>query len=225
MCRMLLLSITFLTTTPPLAQNTGWKADLAANSGWIVPLGVFVGPIIGFILASVVLILGFRYLASIQKKQIQVAREREASLKQREKVVLASSLAGELTGNKVKCESFIAIYSEMMRGLRNPDIPAQYEEGGDMIHQRPSLSRSVFDSNVEKLQMFDPRLARMLADVYANINAEAEYLRLEAGTPRAAAIRMVEMVIDEAQKTLEPLDGIISALNIVVRDGKYSPQK
>lgn len=110
------------------------------------------------------------------------------------------------------------IYNELLRSLRDSGQPAQYEEVGDSIHQRPPLSRMVFDANVDKISIFGSKIAGELAGVYAAVRQDPEYYNLEKGMPRTTAIRMVEMVLSDAQKTMEPMDSIISALNIIIRD-------
>lgn len=196
------------------------KEWLLANSEWFTPLASFLGPLIGFFLVAVALLVGFGRLGSFQKEQLRLQQRNEGNLKKREKAVLAASMAGELTENKIKCEAFITIYNELLRNLRDTKQPAHYEETGDYIHQRPSLSRAIFDANVDRISIFGPKLAGEIAATYAGIKQESEYWNLEKNMPRSTAIRMVEMVLEDAQKTMEPLDSVISGLNIIVRDSQ-----
>ncbi len=202
-----------------------WKQWLVNNNEWFAPLASLIGPIIGLFLVGLFLHSGLRKISKNQEKHISQMMMNEESVQKREKAVLASSLAGELTENKIKCEAFITIYNELLRNLRDSDKKAQYEEAGDFIHQRPPLSRSIFDANVEKLSVFGSKLAGDIAQVYAAVRQDPEYFNLEADMPRPSAIRMVEMVLDDAQKTLEPMDPVIAALNVIVRGSHNSGKK
>lgn len=191
---------------------------LIANADWFTPISGFLGSLLGAVLIAMTLIIGIASLRRVQKEHLSIQKKAEISLKKRERTVIAAALAGEMMENKIKCESFITIYNELLRNLRDTDMPAQYEESGDFIHQRPPLSRSVFDANVDKIVIFGVKLAGELAGAYAAIRQEAEYFNLERTMPRATAIRMVEMVLEDAKKTMEPMDSIIGALNVIVRD-------
>lgn len=199
------------------SQNETWKQWFIDNGDWFGPFASFAGPLSGLFIVALLLFFGLGRIAKMQKTHIDHMRTNEESIQKREKLVLASGLAGELTENKIKCEAFITIYNELLRNLRDHDKKAQYEEAGDFIHQRPPLSRAVFDANVEKISILGSKLAGDSAQVYAAIRQDPEYFNLEANMPRASAIRMVEMVLDDAQKTLEPLDPVIAALNVIVR--------
>ena len=222
-----LTASTALTALPALAQTpiatsvvySGWQQSLADAGPWLTPLAALLGPIIGFGMVCLTLMIGLQRFGTLKKQQDDRHRHDEQALIKRERYVLVAALAGELTENKIKCEAFITIYSELLRNLRDTDRKALYEETGDFIHQHPPLSRKVFDANVDKISNLGAKLAGDIAGVYAAIRSDAEYFTLDAGMPRANAIRMVEMILDDAQRTLEPMDSIITALNMIVRDG------
>ena len=168
---------------------------------------------------ALVIWIGFSNLAAIQREQLEKLQTDDITLKKREKLVLASAFANELTENKIKCEAFITIYTELLRNLRDLDKKAAYEGAGDFIHQHAPLTRIIFDQNMEKLHVLGNKLTDDLTKAYAAIRSEPQYFTLEAKMPRASAIRIVEMVLDDAQKTLEPIEPIIAALHVIVRDG------
>jgi hypothetical protein len=178
-----------------------------------------IGTLIGMGILVVIMMIGFNRMLKIQREQLKRIGDDEKALQRKEKIVLASAFSNELTENKIKCEAFITIYTELLRSLRELDKSAPYEQTGDFIHQHPPLSRTIFDNNVEKLSLFGPKTANDLTATYAAIRSEPQYFTLETSMPRAAAIRIVEMVIDDAQKTLEPIEPLAAALNVVVRDG------
>lgn len=175
--------------------------------------------IVGLIAITVMMLIGFSRMTKLQRDQLQRLGQDEKSLRQKEKLVLASAFSSELTENKIKCETFVTIYTELLRNLRDMETRAPYEDTGDFIHQHPPLSRVIFDQNVDKISIFGAKLAGDLTNVYGAIRSEPQYFTLEATMPRAAAIRIVEMVIDDAQKTLEPIEPLAAALNVIIRDG------
>lgn len=185
---------------------------LASSLPWIAVFG-------GLALMAGVMFIGFSMLARTQREHLKRIQAEDKKLQRREKIVLASSLASELTENKIKCEAFITIYTELLRNLREMERRALYEETGDFIHQHPPLTRAVFENHIDQLSLLGSKLAGDIAQVYAAIRSEPQYFTLDATMPRASAIRIVEMVLDDAQKTLEPIEPLIGALNIITRDG------
>lgn len=173
----------------------------------------------GLVLVTLAIWIGFSKLAAIQREHLAKLDSSEAALQKREKLVLASAFSNELTENKIKCEAFITIYTELLRNLRDTDKKAAYESAGDFIHQHPPLSRVIFDQNMDKLFLFGSKLSDDLTNAYGAIRSEPQYFTLDAKMPRASAIRIVEMVLDDAQKTLEPIEPIIAALAVIIRDG------
>ena len=214
---VLLLFSAHAALSAPLYSD--WQQSLADSGPWLVPLLMIIVPIVGFGTLISLLLVGMHRIGNLQQQQTERSKQDEQSLQKRERVVLAAAIAGELTENKIKCEAFITIYSELLRNLRETERHALYEETGDFIHQHPPLSRKVFDNNVDKIPLLGVKLAGDVTNAYAAVRAESEYFTLEASTPRANAVRMVEMVLDDAQRTLEPFDSAISGVNMVVRDG------
>lgn len=221
----LMLAFIIATAGSALAQNmvqpvySGWQQSLAEAGPWLMPLMSILSPLFGFSLMGVAIYFGLKQFAATKKHTEEKQRQNDQQLQQRERLMLASALAGELTENKIKCEAFITIYSELLRNLRETDRKALYEDTGDFIHQYPPLSRKVFEANIEKISLLGMKLATDVTNAYSPIRNESEYFTLDATMPRANAVRMVEMVLDDAQRTLEPLDTTISALNMIVRDG------
>ncbi|HEY1096344.1 MAG TPA: hypothetical protein VGF14_03800 [Alphaproteobacteria bacterium] len=207
---------------PPNVYYSSWQQSLADVGPWLVPLMVIIGPIIGFGLVCLTLVLCFRHMGTLKVQTETKQRQDDHQSHRRDRLVLASALAGELNENKIKCEAFITIYSELLRNLRETDRRALYEDTGDFIHQYPPLSRKTFESNIDKINLLGIKLATDVTNAYASVRNDAEYFTLDATMPRANAIRMVEMVLDDAQRTLEPLEGAVSALNMIVRDGSVS---
>lgn len=209
-----------MSASPVQATTQILGEQYAPLAPWIMPAIVFAG----MALMALILWLGIRQLSVSQKEHITRVNQDEKKLQQREKLLLASAFSAELTENKIKCETFITIYTELLRNLRELERRATYEDTGDFIHQHPPLSRATYDQNIEKLASFSPKIVSDLNHVYSAIRSEPQYFTLDATMPRAAAIRIVEMVIDDAQKTLEPIDPLIGALDMIIRDGNKANQ-
>lgn len=195
-----------------------WQQSLADSGPWLVPLMLIVIPSVGFGLIILIMMAGMYHLIGMQRQVMERGKSEEHAAQKRTRIALATALTGELTDNKIKCEAFITIYTELLRNLRDTGTKALYEETGDFIHQHPPLSRKVFDANVEKIALLGNKLASDVTGSYSGVRTEADYFTLETTTPRASAIRMIEMVLDNAQRILEPLESTIAALNMIIRD-------
>jgi hypothetical protein len=223
--------LVLVTSGAASAQNliqpvySGWQNSLVEAGPWLVPLMAIIGPLFTSTIIATILYFGLKQLAVVRKSTEEKHRQDDQQMQRRERLILSSALAGELTENKIKCEAFITIYSELLRNLRETDRKALYEDTGDFIHQYPPLNRKVFEANIEKISLLGMKLATDVTNAYSPVRNDAEYFTLDANMPRANAVRMVEMVLDDAQRTLEPLDSVISALNMIVRDGSQRPQQ
>lgn len=172
----------------------------------------------GFVVVSLILIVGFMNLKQALDKQVNFERRRQKILISREKAVLAASLIGEINENKNKCEAFVTIYAEMLRNLRDDSRKPSYQQTGDFVHKTPALSRNVYDSNIANLSMLDPIVATKLSEVYSMIETDPEYLSLEPDLPLDTAVRLVEMVVKNAEATHRSLNDLVPSLEVVVRN-------
>lgn len=181
---------------------------------------IFLGPFLGMIIIGLILVGGLRHLISLQKFQITAAQKRDRNLREREKFIVAASLEGELNSNRAKLEAFIIIYEEMLKNLRDPDKEPKYKQGGDIIHKSPSLSRNVFDSNMEKMDLLGAQLVADLTALYVQVNPNPEYRTFEPDADRDEVIGFVADIIKQAEALLEPIDKIMGALQTIIRDKK-----
>ncbi len=198
----------------PATNSFGIKAD------YILIGGVVLGPIIGMLFVGWVLYAGLNKLIKLQKHQIATARKKEQDLREREKFILASSLDSEINTNRAKIDAFLLIYEDMLRTMRDPSKPPKYKRSGDIIHQRPSLSRAVYDANLDKLDLLGTQIVTDLSKAYANIDGNPDYITLEPETPIDQAMDKVQRIIQQANGMIEPLDKIGSALTMIIRDRK-----
>lgn len=172
----------------------------------------------GFAVLAGILLFGFLKVTKAIDRQAAFDRRRQKILIGREKAVLAASLIGEINEDKNKCEAFITIYSEMLRNLRDETRKPSYQKTGDFVHKSPALSRMVYDQNLANLTMLDPKVATKLSEVYSMIETDPEYLSLEPDMPIDTAIRMVEMIVKNAEAIHKALDALIPSLEVVVRN-------
>ncbi len=205
-----------------------WKlvADLNKTSympEWIekylkilVPLSLIFVPIIGFLLMSYFTHRGLNKIAKVNAEEIEFNRNKEEALEAREKIVLASSLQGELEENKSKIEAFLTIYREILITMKDVTKTPKYQENGELIHEHPALSRGVFELSIKKLSLLDMKIVSDISKLYSGIHADPNYITLDPTTPIDDATRQVEDVIQGAESLLPHIDYVVGQLNSLI---------
>lgn len=203
------------------ASTSGSSGLVGSRTDYYILLGAIVlGPIVGLVIVGFLITSGLGRLVKLQKHQIALARQKERALQEREKFVLASSLEGEINTNRAKIDAFLLIYEDLLKNLRDPSKTPKYKAAGDIIHQKPSLSRSIYDANVDKLDILGTQIMSELSQAYLNVEANPNYITLEPETPIDQAVDQVQKIIQAANNMIEPLDTIGSALSMILRDRK-----
>ena len=133
---------------------------------------------------------------------LQVEEERENSIRARERLVIAAALEGELKANQSKLEAFLLIYQEMLRNLKEPGRAPKYKQGGEIIHEKPALARTIFDAYADRLELLGPGIAGDLSP--------------------DKAIHVVERIVENAKDMMAPIEKSIGALSVIVRDRSKS---
>lgn len=180
----------------------------------------FLGPLIGMLVICAVLYFGFDRMIKLQKRQMALSQQKEKDLRDREKFVLAASLESEINTNRAKIDAFLVIYEDMLRTMKDPKKTPKYQQSGDIIHQRPSLSRAVYDANLDRMDLLGPQLFSDLSEIYAKINPDADYITLEPDMPIEQAMDKVQKVITQANEMIAPMDKADSALSMIIRERK-----
>ncbi len=178
----------------------------------LVPVSLVVGPFGGLLIVALVMFFWLRNMTVSQQREMDHTRRREAALQARERHVLVSTLEGELIENKNKVEAFLIIYGDMLRALKEATDTPKYQQAGDIVQKHPSLSRTVFDANVNKLSLLDIKLAGLVSKLYTSFPKEQEYINLEPTTPLETAIQLLEKVLREAEGLLPHIDQAIQGL-------------
>lgn len=191
---------------------------VGAVPAWAVAGALLVVPMLGFLIMALIMHSGFRQLIALQKYQLAGTQKREKQLKEREKYVIASALEGELNTNRAKLDAFLTIYEELLKNLRDPSKKPKYQRAGDIIHEKPALSRTVYDSHIDKLDVLGPQITKELEALYHNIEAAPDYRTLEPEVPIEKAREIVDKIVKGATKMADPMDKMIAALSIIVRD-------
>lgn len=202
------------------AENTDMAAGLlpAGIPLWAVAAALLIVPMLGFLLMASIMHSGFRQLITLQKYQLAGTQKRERQLKEREKYVIASALEGEINTNRAKLDAFLVIYEELLKSLRDPAKKPKYQRAGDIIHEKPALSRTVYDAHIDKLELLGPQITSDLSALYGMIDAAPDYRTLEPEVPIEKAREIVDRIVRSATKMVEPMDKAAAALSIVVRD-------
>ncbi len=177
-----------------------------------------IAPLAGFALVSVVAARGFARIGSLLERQFRILMARENELREREKFVVASMFEAELSANRTKLEAFLVVYDEILKGLKDSAREHRFRQSGEMIHEQPALARAAFDANKDKMELLGAQLAGEMVSLYAAINPDPEYVSLEPGMPMDQAIRKVEKVIEDAQGLMAPVERILAAVTVIVRD-------
>lgn len=184
-------------------------------------LALILSPLIGFAFVGYICSRGFKHLLELHKRQLTMLLSREESLKEREKFVVASMLEAEINANKVKAEAFLVIYEEMLRNLKDPAKQQKYKLTGEIIQEQPRLARTVFEGNLERLELLGPQLAAEVSRFYSKIDLNPGYVTLEPDYPVEDAVYRVEKVISEAESLITPAERLLSSLQVILRDKKH----
>lgn len=187
---------------------------------FVILATLIIGPFVSMLIVGIIIYGGFQRLISLQKYQIVSAQKKDRAMKEREKFILAASLEGEINTNRAKLEAFIIIYEELLKNLRDETKVPKYKTGGDIIHEAPSLSRNVYDSNMDKMDLLGPSIVSDLTSHYMDIEPNPNYKTFEPDSAIEDVTDFVASIIKQAEVMLEPMDKISGALNVIVRDKK-----
>lgn len=160
----------------------------------------------------------FKGLKNFVTDVVQENRAREDDLKAREKLVIAAAIEGELTANQSKLQAFLVVYQEMLRNLKEPTRAPKYKQPGEIIHEKPALSRSIFDAYADKLALLGEVMARDLAHIYAEMETDPTYKTLSDDLSTDQTIHIVERIVENAQSLSAPMEKTIGALGVIVRN-------
>ena len=190
------------------------------SSFYIIIIALIIGPLAGMGIVSLIMYGGFNRLIKLQKYQIASAQQRDRSLREKEKFIVAASLEGEMNANRAKLDAFIMIYEELLPNLRDPSKEPKYKKSGDIIHETPALSRNVFDANMDKMDLLGSSIVTDLTKLYINIEQNPKYRTFEPEAPVEDVIEFVSGIVRNAEYLLEPIDKIAGALGTIVRHKK-----
>lgn len=186
--------------------------------GAFVLMGVF---ILALLVIGFFVVRGFKRVVDVQNRSLDFAMK-ERTLKDKEKLVIASMIAAEVLENKTKIEAYLVIYEEMLQDFSDPAKQANYQKTGEIIQKQPALSRSVFDGNTYKLDLFGSDVSSKVIHYYARIKSEPDFVELAADTPFDDAKSIIEKAVSNAKKLYEISDDVISAFtdNALFREMK-----
>lgn len=207
---------------PPQTAASGFSDMFSGLSAWVIMGAITLLPLLGFLILGLIIHAGFRQLINLQKYQIAGTQKRERQLKEREKYVIAAALEGELNTNRAKLDAFLVIYEELLKSLRDPSKTPKYQRAGDIIHEKPALTRSVYDAHIDKLDLLGPQLSSDLSALYAAIDPSPDYRTLEPEVPIEKAREIVDRILRAAERMNEPMDKVAGALSVIVRDKRGS---
>lgn len=162
--------------------------------------------------------INFKKLEDRLQEFMQVEADREEQLRRRERLVVAAAFEGELLANRTKLEAFILIYQEMLRNLKEPGKAPKYKQGGEIIHERPALARTIFDAYAGRLDLLGVDMAGELSKIYGEVETDPAYKTLSADLSSDQALHVVERIVESAKNLIAPIEKTIAALRVIVRD-------
>tara|TARA_R110001592_G_scaffold29350_14_gene106704 strand:- start:5966 stop:7159 length:1194 start_codon:yes stop_codon:yes gene_type:complete len=165
-----------------------------------------------FILALVVLgffvVRGFKGVVDVQNRSLDLAMK-ERTLRDKEKLVMASMIKSELLENKTKIEAYLVIYEEMLQDFSGTGQAPRFQKTGEIVQKQPALSRSVFDGNTYKLDLFGSNLSSQVIHYYARIKSEPDYIEIAPDTPVAEVKKTIEAAVVNAKKLYDISDALL----------------
>ncbi len=152
---------------------------------------------VGFL--SVYIMRGFRRVVDLQNQSLDLAAK-ERTLKEQDKHIIASLIHSEIRENKPKIEAYLMIYEEMLRDFDDSSKTPKCMQTGEVIQKQPALSRSVFDGNTGKLELFGEHMASDVIHYYARIKTEPGYVEIKTDMQVEDARGVVARCVDAAKK-------------------------
>lgn len=189
----------------------------------LTPVALFAGPFLGILITVLLMSYWLYRIRRLQQEDHQRTEMREAELALRERRILISALAGELSENKSKLLAFLKIYREMLKDLQNPNETPKYQRVGDIVQKHPAMGKRVFDASIGKLSLLDIALSGHLSRLYNALPEEREYINLDPDLPIEKAVETVQKVIAEAESLLTTLDQTAHAMDQAARDADAVP--
>jgi len=181
------------------------------------PLVYFVGPLLMMVLIVWLVKRGFDRVIEGQQKIVMQSQEKQDALQARERMVLAASIDAELVENKAKIEAYLNIYGEMLADLTDPATVPKYQKTGDSIALHPSLSRTMFEGNTNKLSVLGMKLASEISRLYSNFHIEMAYENLDPAMPIEQAKSLVSNAVNNAVELLPQIDNVVEQIQAVAQ--------
>lgn len=201
------------------AQESGLAAYFNGNDqliyAWLI--GVLALPLLGVLFVASVLGARLVRLEKYLEQTIGEAETRQKTLREQERFVVASMIENELSANKGKLEAFIIIYNDLLKSLRQSK-EHRYQASGEIVHDAPLLERTVFEGNLNRLDLLGPAAAGEIVAVYSHIQSNPNYTTLDASVPMDEAILKVQKVVSDAESLIPKMDKIIQSLHVTIRD-------
>lgn len=185
-----------------LSPETGQLDDKPSRNFVIAAFMFLSAAILALGVISFFIMRGFRRVVDVQNKTMDLAI-RERSLRDREKFVIASMLDSEIRENKSKIEAYLLVYEEVLKDLEDPARTPKYKKSGDIVQKQPSLSRSVFDGNTNRLDLVGQQVSSDLIHYYARIKTLPDYTELTTETSLEEARNIVRTAVGHARKLME----------------------
>lgn len=189
-------------------ESSGSSEKEDGNFVFILGAVLLLGILGAFAVLTMAIMKGFQRVTDAQHQSMDMmARERE--LRDKEREIFATMLDSEIKANKSKIEAYLVVYDEMLKDLTDPDKTPKYKKAGDIVQLQPSMDRSVFDRNTDKLDILGDQLSSEVIHFYARIKTKPDYSNLEPDMPLDEAVKLVETAYQNAQRLNKISDRLI----------------
>lgn len=161
---------------------------------------------IGLAVVLFLMINGFRRVLDLQNKALNL-RGKDQALRHKEKSIVAMMIYSEITENREKIGAYLTIHEDMLKNYE----ASSNQKLGDIIQKQPVLSRSIFDGNAGKLEIFSERLASEIIHYYARIKSRPDYVEVTSDTPRTEVLDLIGNAVENAKKLLVLSDMLLGS--------------
>ncbi len=188
-------------------SQRGSTSYVKQNDNFILAtLSLVVIFMIGLAVVLFLMINGFRRVLELQNKALNL-RGKDQALRHKEKAIVATMIYSEINENKEKIGAYLTIHEDMLKNYES----SNHKKLGDIIQKQHVLSRSVFDGNTGKLEIFGERLASEIIHYYARIKTRPDYVEVTPETPREEVFELISHAVENAAKLLALSDLLLDS--------------
>lgn len=194
----------------PEKENNDNQAKVQAQITLMISINILFFLCVLAAIGAVGLII-YRKISDAQEhiEETEARIQKQTSIHEKERRLVAVMLHSELRSNHSKIEAFIVIYDDMFKNLKETHNHHTTLQAGEIVRECPALDRFIFDGNADKMDVLGQRLAEHVISFYANVKTEPDYFNLDAGIDTMDAVKAIESVIQNARNMKRKAEDIL----------------